>query len=259
MSDRCMSRGLFPPCALNLAADGFRASPDISVDLAYGVQSARRFALGLVLLVLIALALPFNAWGTDRTPAKSSPDEVVRTTTEALFEALGENRQAIEDDPNRALVLVDETVMPHVDLPKISRWILGREWRRATPSQRERFMEEFRVLLVRSYATAVSQNTDVAITYLPVRLKKGGKDATVQTRILVQNGQPLDITYRLHENDHGWKLYDVVVAGVSLVANYRSTFAAQIRQVGIDGLINQLATNNSLPAQSKRKPKEQES
>jgi phospholipid transport system substrate-binding protein len=200
------------------------------------------------------MGIPFDAWCADHTPGTSSADGLVRTTTEALFRAIDENREAIDQDPARVHVLVDETVMPYVDLPKISRWILGKQWRRASPSQRQRFMGEFRILLVRSYATAVSQNTDVAITYRPVRLKKGGEEATVSTRIHTRSEQPLDIIYRLHKSQKGWKLFDVVVAGVSLVATYRSTFAAEIKRVGIDGLIDQLASKNSAPAQSAPEP-----
>ena len=208
----------------------------------------RRLALTFALLA--PLGTPLDAWSADHTLATDTPDRLVRATTEALFTAIDDNRVAIDEDPARVYALVENIVMPHVDLPRISRWVLGKEWRRATPPQRERFMGEFRVLLVRSYATAVSQNTDVAITYLPVRLKRGGEDATVSTRIRTRSEQPLDITYRLYQAEAGWRLYDVVVAGVSLVATYRSTFRAEIKRVGIDGLIEQLAAKNSVPVAS---------
>jgi phospholipid transport system substrate-binding protein len=222
---------------------------DISAaELTERWQSLRQLLFGLALLA--AMGIPYGAWCADHANESPGPVSLVKTTAETLFTAIDEDRQAIEQDPARLEMLVDEIVMPQVDLARISRWILGKQWRRASPSQRQRFMDEFRKLLVRSYATAVSQGTSLAITYLPETIREGGADAKVPTRIGAESEQPIDITYRLHKGDEGWKLSDVVVAGVSLVATYRSTFAAVIKQGGMDRLIAHLTAKNSAAAQS---------
>ena len=224
---------------------------DISAgELTERYQSLRRLLFGLGLLG--AIGIPYGAWCAEHANETRNPVSLVRTTTETLFTAIDKDRQAFDQDPARLEMLVEEIVIPHVDMARISRWILGKQWRRASPSQRQRFMDEFRVLLVRSYATAVSQGTSLAITYLPETIREGGADAKVPTRIGAESEQPIDITYRLHKSDEGWKLYDVVVAGVSLVTTYRNTFAAAIKQGGMDKLIIHMTAKNtaSAPAQS---------
>jgi phospholipid transport system substrate-binding protein len=165
---------------------------------------------------------------------------LVRTTTEAFFQAIRAAHEGQDDDPARIRQLVDQIVMPHVDLKQVSRGVLGNHWQQATPAQQDGFATSFRKLLVCAYGTALSENRALNITYLPVSMSDDGAEAAVPTRVPRDEAAPLRITYRLHQVDGEWKLYDMLVEDVSLVTNYRSAFSTQINRIGIDGLIQKL-------------------
>lgn len=174
----------------------------------------------------------------------TGPGELIRQTTEQLLDALHRGSENTLDDRKRALELVDKIVSPHVDFNRISRWTLGKQWRQASEAQRQRFASEFRTLLLRAYGSAVTTHVGAKLSYLPVRLENNPSKVIVQTRIPQGGGGPLEIDYRLHRKDGRWKIYDVVVGGVSLVSTYRTSFAEQVKRVGLDGLIAELAARN---------------
>lgn len=176
--------------------------------------------------------------------APVSPLEVVRSTSEQMLDRLRAERSLIEAEPARLYGLVEDIVLPHFDFRRMAQWVLGKYWRRATPEERERFTSEFRTLLVRTYSTALLDYTDQEIHYLPLKLPEGASDATVRTEVVQPGGPPIPIDYRMYWDGSEWKVYDVAINGVSLVANYRSTFAAEIRQRGLDALIARLAERN---------------
>ncbi len=176
--------------------------------------------------------------------AGQGPLDLVKQTTEGLFSAVRDQRQAIDADPGVARALVRKLVTPHVDLERTSRWVLGKYWRKASATQREAFTQQFRTLLVRTYATAVTDYADLEMTYLPLKGDVAKDDVTIKTQLPQKGGQPIDIYYRMHRTDDTWKVYDVTIAGVSLVTTYRSSFAAEVRKGGIDGLIKRLAEKN---------------
>ena len=121
--------------------------------------------------------------------------------------------------------------------------MLGKFWRKATNEQKERFIQEFRTLLVRTYASAVTEFSGLELVYLPVDTAADADDIVVKTEV-ANGGDSISINYRLHLNDDGWKVYDVTVNGVSLVTTYRSTFSRLVRNDGMDGLIDRLAEKN---------------
>lgn len=172
------------------------------------------------------------------------PQALVRDTSERMLAVLRAQREQLEKHPERIYDLVNEIVIPHFDFSRISRWVLGKYWRQATPEQRRRFENEFRTLLVRTYATSLLEFIDDQFRYPPVRMKPGAKRVTVRTDVIRRGGQPVRIEYRLFRGRDGWKAYDVLVEGVSLVANYRSSFAEEIRKSGLDALIARLAEHN---------------
>jgi phospholipid transport system substrate-binding protein len=126
----------------------------------------------------------------------------------------------------------------------MSSWVLGKYWRTATPAQRDRFTQEFRTLLVRTYAKSLSEYTDNKITYLPMRGSPQQSEVKVRTEVEQPGGFPIPIDYDLYRKGDDWKVYDVTIDGVSLVTNYRTTFANQIREDGLDKLIATLADRN---------------
>lgn len=173
-----------------------------------------------------------------------SPQELVRETSTRMLAAMQAEREVIQVDVARLYALVSEIVLPYFDFQRMSQWALGRNWRMATPDQQERFVNEFRFLLVRTYGTALLQYSDEEIIYLPFSLMPDADKVTVRTEIEPKGSAALPIYYSMYLTDDGWKVYDVAISGVSLVTNYRSTFASTIRRDGMEGLIRALTQNN---------------
>jgi phospholipid transport system substrate-binding protein len=141
--------------------------------------------------------------------------------------------------------VVEEYILPHFDFERMSQLVLGKNWRNANPEERQQFVEEFRLLLVRTYATAMLKYSDQKISYLPDRGKPGEGDVVVQTEIEQPGGPPIPIDYSLHRKGDAWKVYDVKIDNVSLVVNYRGTFAGEIRNGGsVGALISKLRERN---------------
>ena len=176
--------------------------------------------------------------------AAQTPQALVHDTSERMLAKLKEERAVLRTHPERVYGLVDQIVLPHFDFDSMSRWVLGKYWRQATPEQQQRFVGEFRTLLVRTYATALAEYKDQKINYLPVRDGGKGDDVTVKTEIDSPGGLPIPLDYSLHRVGDAWKVYDVAVDGLSLVGNYRTSFASEIRASGLDSLIGKLAERN---------------
>ncbi|MBL8250055.1 MAG: ABC transporter substrate-binding protein [Candidatus Competibacter sp.] len=195
----------------------------------------RRFlAIGLLVLAL------GNGWVSAATP----PETVVQQTSERMLESLRQNRQTIDRDPGQIYRLVNEIVLPNFDFELMSRWVLGRAWQQANPEQRRQFAEEFRTLLVRSYARALLEYADGAIKVAPGGAP-AGDEATIRTEAQPKSGRPIQINYSMHLGNDAWKVYDVTVDGISLVTNYRDTFASQIRANGMEAVIADLRQRNA--------------
>lgn len=195
----------------------------------------KRWLVGMWLMAWFAGGLAFAA---------QSPQELVKQTTDQMLSKLRDERQVIDQHPERIYDLVDQIVLPHFDFERMSQLVLGKYWRSASPEQRQRFVEQFRNLLVRTYAKSLSSYTDNKVNFLPFRGGPTPQDVTVRTEVEQPGGFPIPIDYSLYLKDDEWKVYDVVVDGVSLVTNYRTTFANQIRQDGLDKLIATLANRN---------------
>jgi phospholipid transport system substrate-binding protein len=195
----------------------------------------------LMTKTLLALLLTiFSAWSWASMPA----DELVRETSERMLTALKNEHDAIKANPAKLYALTEEIILPHFDFERISSWVLGKYWREATPEQKNRFTQEFRNLLVRTYATAMLEYSDQEIKYLPFKADTGATTVTVRTEVVQPGGPAIPINYSLFVKEGEWKVYDVVVENTSLVANYRSSFANEIRQSGLDALIEKLASRN---------------
>ena len=194
-------------------------------------------------LVACLLLLAFGA-GTVHAIGKP-PQDIVQDTSTRMVDALRQNRQTLDREPGRIYALVDQIVLPNFDFELMSRWVLGRAWQQATPEQRRQFTEEFRTLLVRTYAKALLEYSNEAIRVLPPSGAPDGSEVTIKTEVRPKTGQPVQINYSMRLGDDAWKVYDVTVDGVSLVTNYRGTFATQIRDSGMDAVIADLRQRNA--------------
>ena len=175
--------------------------------------------------------------------ATHSAVRLLMDTNEALFAEVSRQRDAVTVDPGVARSVVRGVFTPHMDLERTSRWVLGKFWRKATDEQKGRFIQEFRTLLVRTYAAAVSEYSAVDLIYHPIEAAEDAEDVAVRAEAAREGGN-ISIVYRLRLNEDGWKVYDVTVDGVSLVTTYRSTFSRLVREGGMDGLIERLAEKN---------------
>lgn len=192
----------------------------------------------------VSLFLAAFCWNVGASAAPEA-EKLVRDTTDRVIEILKKERAVIDNDPTRLYGIVDQEILPHFDFRRMSQRVLGKYWNGATSDQQAQFISQFQVLLVRTYATALREYSEQQIGFLPARVRDGGEEVTVRTQIQQSGAPPIPINYEMYRKENSWKVYDVSIDGVSLVINYRSTFAAEIRQGGVDGLIQRLAKHNA--------------
>ena len=175
-----------------------------------------------------------------------SPDVLVRNTTEEVLSVVRNDKDIRAGNVARIVQLIEEKVAPRFDFGRMTRLAVGRPWREASLAQREALVREFRTLLVRSYSAAFTAYTGIAVEYRPYKMNPGDTETTVQTLIKLPGGaQPMGVDYDMGSTPEGWKIYDVRVAGASLIINYRNLFAQEFENGGIDGLIRSLVDKNS--------------
>jgi phospholipid transport system substrate-binding protein len=177
-------------------------------------------------------------------PAQDQPDQLVKTVTLEVVDLIAKDRDIKAGNRAKLVQLIDAKVLPHFNFNAMTALAMGQSWNKATPEQKKRLTEEFRTLLVRTYASALAAYSEQKFDFRPLRAKPADTDVTVQVRVLQPGTQPVPIDYSMEKTSTGWKVYDVMVGGVSLVANYRTEFSNVVRQSGIDGLIRDLATKN---------------
>jgi phospholipid transport system substrate-binding protein len=174
--------------------------------------------------------------------AELPPDQISITSTEKILALLKANKDEYTKDHKKLYVMVDENILPNFDFRAMSRTVLGRYWRTATEEQRTQFVNNFRSLLVRTYATAMLKYNDEKIIYLPFKLIPGDRTATVKSEFRRADGAPpVAISYSFYRTDAGWKIYDVTIEGASLVTTYQTTYAERVQKEGLDALIAGLA------------------
>ncbi len=175
----------------------------------------------------------------------ADPQAMVECATERMLQSLKDNEKQLEEDPTVIYGLVQDILMPNFDFEKMSKLALGKNWRKASTEQRDRFIEEFRLLLVRTYSTAMLEYTDEKINFLPFHGDVAKKKVKVKMEILQAGGPSIPMALSMYLNkEEAWKVYDVKIDGISLVTNYRSTFNTEIRNEGMDKLIDRLASRN---------------
>ena len=208
------------------------------------LKLARNFLLGGIMF-----------WAVPAPAQEVMPDVLVKNVTLEVIDIIRKDKEIQAGDQKKVIDLIETKVLPHFNFSSMTGLALGTNWPKATADQKKQLMQEFRTLLVRTYASALSSYRDQKFDFLPLRLKPTDTDVTVQVRVLQSGSQPVSIDYSMEKTAAGWKVYDVIVGGVSLVANYRTDFANQVRETGIEGLIKTLAAKNRSNASSARAEK----
>src|SRR5438067_10475778 len=183
--------------------------------------------------------------GSAAAQQQLGPDQLVQKITDEVLAAIKSDKQLAAGDKQKALKLAEEKVLPYIDFEQATRLAVGRAWSQASPEQKKRLVSEFRNMLVRTYSNAIEGYQGQTLKVLPARGKQDPEDTTVRTQFIRAGGQPLPIEFHMRQTDKTWKVYDIVVEGVSLVMTYRSEFDAVVKQEGIDGLIKRLAQKNT--------------
>ncbi|MBL0142734.1 MAG: ABC transporter substrate-binding protein [Betaproteobacteria bacterium] len=196
--------------------------------------------------MLAALALTTAALlaGTSALADETAPDVLVRKSIDEVLAIIKTDKDLRGGNQKKILDLVEEKVLPHFDFNRMTRLAVGRNWAQASDAQKEALTREFRTLLVRTYSTSLSQYRNQTIDVKPAKFAPQDKDTVVRTVVNQPGGQPIPIDYGMQRSDKGWKVYDVIVDGVSLVTTYRGTFNEQIQKSGVDGLVKTLADRN---------------
>ena len=205
----------------------------------------RRFLGRLAATLAAALALGMGT-ALPAHAADEAPDVLVQRLSTEVLDALRADKAIKAGDIDKIIVLVDKTIMPNVNFRRMTAAAVGPGWRQASPEQQKRLQDEFKILLVRTYAGALAQVNDQSIVVKPLRAAAEDKDVLVRTEVRGR-GDPIQLDYRLEKTPGqgaGWKIYNLNVLGAWLVETYRSQFAQEINARGIDGLIGTLSARN---------------
>lgn len=189
--------------------------------------------------LLAAVFLGTSAWAAD-----VAPDVLVRDVTNEVLDIVRKDKDIRDGNTKKTLELVDTKVVPHFNFQRMTQLALGREARKASPEQLKVLSEEFRSLLVRTYSKALTEYRNQEISFKPFKMDAAETDVKVRTEIKQSGGKPIPLDYYLEKSPAGWKVYDMEVGGVSLVTNYRGSFAQEIQANGVEGLIKSLQAKN---------------
>jgi phospholipid transport system substrate-binding protein len=188
--------------------------------------------------IVLALAAPAS-------PAEElAPDALVKTISLEVIAAIRQDKDIQAGNPNKITSLVEAKILPHFDFAHTTRIAMGPNWRRASLEQREQLVREFKTLLVRTYSSALAAYRDQVIEFKPLRAQAGDAQVTVRSEVRQSGAQAVSIDYEMEKTASGWKVYDVKISGASLAATYRDIFAEEVRNHGIEGLIDSLSSKN---------------
>jgi len=194
-------------------------------------------------VVLMALAIAFSV--RMAAAAEVPADVLVKQVSQEVLTIVKKDKDIQSGNQQKIYGLVETKVLPHFDFARMTRLAVGRYWRRADTNQQHQLVDQFRTLLVRTYSSSLSNYQDQKIEYKPLIVVPGDTEVTVRTQVIQRGGPPIPVDYSMEKRPGGWKVYDIVIDGVSLVTNYRASFASEIRQGGISGLIQTLAKKNA--------------
>ena len=199
---------------------------------------------------IFAMFLSFAGGAFAQTVDTSNPDTLVKTVTQQVMDQIKGDKSIQSGDINKITQLVNEKILPYTDFRRTTQLAMGRNWRTATPEQQQQVIEQFKALLIRTYSGALAQVRDQQIQYKPFRANPDDTDVVVRS-VVMNNGQPIELDYRLYKTPDGWRVYDINVLGAWLIQAYQQQFSEQIQQHGVDGLIQFLTQRNQQLAAGK--------
>jgi phospholipid transport system substrate-binding protein len=191
----------------------------------------------------LALCVSFTL-GFAASAQELAPDVLVKNVTTEVLELITKDKDVRAGGRAKLVEVIEAKVLPHFNFGSMTALAMGQNWSKATPEQKKRLVEEFKTLLVRTYASALAAYSEQRFDFRPLRARPTDTDVTVNVRVLQSGAQPVAIDYSMEKTASGWKVYDVMVGGVSLVANYRTEFNHTVRDAGIEGLIKNLQAKN---------------
>jgi phospholipid transport system substrate-binding protein len=188
---------------------------------------------------ILFLLVSGSAWAQE-----TAPDVLVKNVTSEVVELIAKDKEIKSGNRGKLMQVIEAKVLPHFNFNAMTALAMGQSWSRATPEQKKQLTQEFKTLLVRTYASALAAYSEQKFDFRPLRAKPTDTDVTVNVRVLQPGSQPVTLDYSMEKTANGWKVYDVMVGGVSLVANYRTEFNQAVRQTGVDGLLKTLQEKN---------------
>jgi len=202
------------------------------------------------LLPLFAMFFALTGVASAQTVDASNPDVLVKTVTQQVMDQIRGDKSIQSGDISKITQLVNEKILPFTDFRRTTQLAMGRNWRAASPEQQAQVIEQFKTLLIRTYSGALAQVRDQQIQYKPFRANPDDTDVVVRSTVL-NNGQPIELDYRLYKTPQGWRVYDINVLGAWLIQAYQQQFQEKIQQGGVDGLIQFLTQRNQQLASGK--------
>jgi phospholipid transport system substrate-binding protein len=189
-------------------------------------------------------ALLFAASLVTAVQAQDAPDVLIQTVSEEVLDIIRKDKDIQGGNTNKVIELVDKKVLPHFNFSHMTALAVGKDWKKATPQQQQQLTGEFKTLLVRTYSNALTGYRNQKIVYKPLKMNAGDVEALVRTEVQQPGSKAIQLDYSVEKLDSGWKVFDVTVAGISLVTNYRDQFGQEVRNGGIDGLISTISAKN---------------
>jgi phospholipid transport system substrate-binding protein len=202
------------------------------------------------LLPFFAMFFAMTGVASAQTVDTSNPDSMVQQVTQQVVDQIRGDKSIQAGDINKITQLVNEKILPYMDLRRTTQLAMGRNWRTATPDQQAQVIEQFKTLLIRTYSGALAQVRDQQIQYKPFRANPDDTDVVVRSTVM-NNGQQIELDYRLYKTPQGWRVYDINVLGAWLIQAYQQQFQEKIQQGGVDGLIQFLTQRNQQLAAGK--------
>jgi phospholipid transport system substrate-binding protein len=206
----------------------------------------KKFFLIPFIVALFSFAGVASAQAVD----SNSPDGMIKTVTQQVIDAVRGDKSIQQGNISAVTKLVNEKILPYTDFQRTTQLAMGRNWRTASPEQQQQIVEQFKMLLIRTYSGALAQVKDQEIQYKPFRANPDDTDVVVRS-VVMNNGSPVELDYRLYKTPQGWRVYDINVLGAWLIQAYQQQFNEQIQQHGIDGLIQFLTQRNQQLASGK--------
>lgn len=195
--------------------------------------------------LIIILILALSGLTTWVSAEEQTPEQIVEQTSAELLKVINEQSERIKNEEGFVNEVINELILPVIDLQSMGKLILGKHWKTASDEQRTQFIEQFKSMLIRTYAKSVADFGDAKVTVFPPKAGQKGKRHRVKSHLDIGSGTPLQVDYVFRRKDDSWKVFDLVVDGLSLIKNFRTSFSQEISETSLDALIERLASTNT--------------